>query len=108
MAQKVIWTEPAREDLRSIYEYIKRDSDLYARSLLRELVAAANSLENFPNRGRYFPESPKQGELRELLIQSYRLVYRNKGKTVEILAVIHMSRDISEFGLSDVPLSPNS
>jgi toxin ParE1/3/4 len=50
--RRVIWTEPARSDLESIRSYIGQFSPLAARHLAARLINAANSLSEFPERGR--------------------------------------------------------
>lgn len=52
----VIWTQPARNDLHAIFEYIALDSNFYARNTVRNIVEKASSLENHPKIGRIVPE----------------------------------------------------
>lgn len=95
MGQRIVWTEPAFADLTSIYEYILRDSKQYAASVAMDIVLAGRSLELFPRRGRLFPELSLRSEIRELSVEPYRLIYRISAELVEILAVVHSSRDVS-------------
>lgn len=54
-----------------------------------------------PERGRLVPELD-QSELRELVIQKYRLIYRVKGDVVELIAFVHGARDFNRlFGDED-------
>ncbi len=53
---KIIWTEFAIEDLRSIYHYISKDSKLYADRFIEKLIERADQLENFPKSGRVVHE----------------------------------------------------
>jgi toxin ParE1/3/4 len=101
MGQQVVWTEPAQADLVAIYEYVQRDSVQYANFLAVELTKASDSLSEFPRRGRRFPESRTSDEIRELFVEPYRMIYRIGAERVEIIAVIHMSRDVSQFGSLD-------
>ena len=48
-------------------------------------------------RGRQVPEAEGQIDVRELLFQSYRILYRAEAQRVVILAVIHGSRDLSQL-----------
>jgi len=56
MDREVLWSLTATADLESIVEYIFRDSEFYAATVARELVATARSLTTFSERGRVVPE----------------------------------------------------
>ncbi|MGZ4976699.1 MAG: type II toxin-antitoxin system RelE/ParE family toxin [Methylobacter sp.] len=49
---KIVWTEPARQDLREIFEYIAEENPNAARALLAEIRKRAGSLEDNPELGR--------------------------------------------------------
>jgi toxin ParE1/3/4 len=91
---KVIWTDPAIEDLRALRDYIGRDSDLYAADMVEQMVLSVEKLLQFPRMGRVVPETQDES-IRELLHQNYRIVYRINGERIEILTIIHGSRDLT-------------
>ena len=93
MARKVEWTDPAWDDLAAIAEYIARDSEYYAAAFVQEIKEAAASLAEFAERGQIVPEFADPS-IRELLVKSYRLVYRISEKRVVILTLIHGARRI--------------
>ena len=93
MARKVEWTDPAWDDLAAIAEYIARDSEYYAAAFVQEIKEAAASLAEFAERGQMVPEFGDPS-IRELLVESYRLVYRVSEKRVVILTLIHGARRI--------------
>ena len=93
MARKVEWTDPALDDLAGIAEYIARDSEYYAAAFVQEIKEAAASLAEFAERGQIVPEFADPS-IRELLVKSYRLVYRVLEKRVVILTLIHGARRI--------------
>ncbi len=95
---KLSWTLPAVNDIESIRDYIARDSDLYASSFIEKILYAVEKLENFPMIGRVIPEANNQ-DLRELLFQNYRIMYRIHHDTIQIIAVIRGSRDITKWPL---------
>ncbi len=88
---RVIWTRQAVEDVEAIRRYVARDSDLYARLLVDRLVAAVSRLEQFPHSGRVVPEIENVA-LREVIQDSYRLVYRLADKSIEVVTVFHAAR----------------
>jgi plasmid stabilization system protein ParE len=91
---KLIWTDPSIEDLRAVREYIGRDSDYYAADLVEQVVLSVERLVRFPNLGRVVPEAQDEN-IRELMHQNYRIIYRIAGERVEILTIVHGSRDLT-------------
>ncbi|MCX7098974.1 MAG: type II toxin-antitoxin system RelE/ParE family toxin [Methylococcales bacterium] len=49
---KIVWTEPARQDLRDIFEFIAEANPRAPRSLLAEIKARVYVLVNEPQLGR--------------------------------------------------------
>ena len=94
---KVDWSEPAVSDLDGIWDFIARDSPHYATVTANRLTAAARSLETFPRMGRHVPEAERQ-DVRELIVGSYRLMYRVEVERVLVVAVIHGRRDLGGLG----------
>lgn len=84
------------EDLESIYEYIRRDSEYYAASFIERLIDAGETLSSFYNRGRVVPEKKKEN-IREIFINEYRLIYEITKYEVRILTVIHGRRDVKNY-----------
>lgn len=91
---RVEWTEPAISDLKNIQNYIARDSAVYADAVVERLIFSVDRLVSFPESGRLVPESTNP-KIRELLIHSYRVIYRLKKGTAQILAIIHGARNLS-------------
>ncbi len=90
---KLFWTEPAIQDLRDLRDYIAADSDFHAADFIASIITRAERLTTFPMIGRVVPEA--QGEdIREILYRSYRIIYRIVGERVDVLAVVHGSRDL--------------
>ena len=90
MAQ-LVWSPSALADLTEICDYIGRDSDHYAKLFAERVFSAAEMLVLFPESGRIVPEYDRR-DLRELLFQNYRIVYRFRGSEVQIAAVVHGAR----------------
>ena len=90
---KLLWTVPAVDDLECIRNYIARDSELYAAGFVEKVLAAIDKLELFPELGRKVREIDDQN-VRELLFQNYRIVYRTHRDAVQILTIIHGAREI--------------
>jgi plasmid stabilization system protein ParE len=94
VGRKVVWSAPAADDLVAAVEFIARDSEAFAATLARRVCEAGDSLAEFSERGRPFPD-PAFPRLRELIIGPYRLVYEVEPERVVIHGVLHGSRDVS-------------
>jgi len=92
---KILWTDPAIDDLQAIRDYIARDSELYADDFVLEIISATERLESFPELGRVTPEADAK-EIRELLFGNYRIIYRIHRDSIQILTVVNGSRDLSQ------------
>jgi toxin ParE1/3/4 len=93
VAKKVVWTESAWIDLKTVADFIARDSPYYAASFVREIRNHARSLSRMAARGRVVPEIGDR-QIRELFVQSYRLIYKVERSRVAILALVHGARDL--------------
>jgi addiction module RelE/StbE family toxin len=87
---KIVWTEPARRDLREIVLYIAQDSPYAARALQAEIRTRVALLQDNPNLGR----PGRIDGSRELVMGNnpYILPYRVRQDRIEILAVYHGAR----------------
>jgi toxin ParE1/3/4 len=86
---RVVWTETALRGVWRAYDYLMDFNPRAAVHLAESLLAAGDSLENFPHRGR-----PVRGtSLRELVtVSPYIIRYRVTSDTVIILRVRHTAR----------------
>jgi len=87
---KIVWTGPARQDLRQVFEYIAGDSPKVASKLLSVIKERAALLQDNPHMGRM----GRVDGTRELVIAGteYILPYRVKDDQIQILAVFHSAR----------------
>ena len=91
---QVRWTEEASRNLEDIFNYVAKNSAVYADRLVKTIISSTSKLVRMPRCGRMVPEL-KNHDIRELIYQNYRIVYRITEETgeIEILAVIHGARD---------------
>ncbi|MCM2357649.1 MAG: type II toxin-antitoxin system RelE/ParE family toxin [Geobacteraceae bacterium] len=92
---KIEWAEPALLDLEGIRDYIRKDSEYYARRFVEKIVAAVEKLAKFPGIGRHVPEADDE-TIRELIFRDYRIMYRLEQRRVLVLTVIHGARDLEQ------------
>ncbi len=89
---KVIWSELALNDIKSIYDYIAKDSADRAAVFVERLIEATDRLESYFNSGRIIEEIGKK-DCREIIYGSYRIMYEIKEDIVRISAIVHSARD---------------
>ena len=90
----VIWSIPAKHDLKKIYDYIARDSKYYAEKVSQDILERSVKLNEFPEIGRIVPEIGEVN-IREVIVYSYRLIYEISSDKIEVLALIHCKQDFS-------------
>ncbi len=91
------WSTAAAADLEGIFDYIARDSRHYAQHQIEHIIKSAEHLRRFPEFGRRIPEFPHLPH-REVIIDSYRLIYRYESDTdvVFVVTVVHGRRLLTE------------
>jgi plasmid stabilization system protein ParE len=94
----VIWSEPAKTDLRSIHDFIAHDSSHYAKKVTQDIREKADILDQLPKLGKTVPEVNDEN-IRELSLYSYRIIYEIKNQGVFVMAVVHKRKD---FKVGDI------
>jgi toxin ParE1/3/4 len=97
MTHTVLFAKEAREDLRGLHAYIsKNDSQENANYVAREIVRAALTLRDYPNRGTHPPELLRMGNrsYRQILFKPYRILYRIRANIVFIAVIADGRRDM--------------
>jgi addiction module RelE/StbE family toxin len=90
----LVWTEHALRDLERIENYIAEDSPAAAARWVRKLIATAATVVSSPSAGRIVPEKSRP-DVRELLLRSYRIVYRIRDRRIDILTVFEGHKQLS-------------
>ena len=98
----VYWTETAQKDLVGIIDYIFKNNVEGRLKIFEMLKKEAKELDNFPYRGRIVPELKFHNieSYREMIISTWRMIYKIEDEKVFILAVFD-SRRIFEDVLLD-------
>lgn len=82
-------------DLEAIGDFIARDDPKAALRWVIRLKALADASGDFPLAGRRVPELARS-DVREKLLENYRIVYRVAEERVEILTVFEGHRPFDE------------
>ena len=90
---RVVWTNAADSNLQATYDYIAQTSADYARRTVERITARSRQIGAFPMSGRTVPEF-QVGQLREVFEHPYRIIYRIRPDRIDIIAVVHMSRNL--------------
>jgi len=97
MAQ-VKWTPQAADDLEAICLFIARDSEQLAAIFADRVLRATDRLARYPRLGRVVPELGIDN-IREIIVGSYRVIYRAQQDAVQLLTLHHGARtlDVAKF-----------
>jgi addiction module toxin, RelE/StbE family len=89
-AFQVVWLRLALQDMRQTATYVAQDFPEAAKDLVNQIWLEGQSLCALPDRGR----PGRVPGTRELMLKGlpYFLAYRVKGKTIQILRVVHTAR----------------
>jgi len=86
--RRVVWSQNAQSDLLGIRAYVDQFAPLAAQRLAMRLIAAAESLSEYPFRGR----SIGLGRRALMTLPPYQIRYRVTSDSVEIIAIRHGAR----------------
>ena len=111
MAKKYLvkWTEPARDDVDEIIEYISNTNISYAVKVLDKIEAAVKSLDTFPERHRIVPELEKYGYFlyRDIIVDYWKIIYKIENNLVYIMLVIDGRRNLEDILLKKMLIREN-
>jgi plasmid stabilization system protein ParE len=97
----VIWSQPAKADLRAIHDFIAHDSRFYAKKVVQDIREKTDILEQLPKAGKKVPEL-NEDHIRELSLYSYRIIYAIMEQGIFVLAVVHKRRDLKAEDIDQV------
>jgi toxin ParE1/3/4 len=100
----IIWSPQARQDADEAADYIARDRPGAAYDWLVGLREAVARLEEYSESGRVVALLA-QPAVRELIYNSYRVIYRIASDEVRILRVWHVRRRLRKRDIAPGPVS---
>ena len=91
---RITWSLRAIENLDEICNYIAKNSPGAAENLAKQVKARVESLGSSPYIGRVVAEQKNSVDrnLREIIVENYRIVYYLKEDALEIITVFHGKR----------------
>ena len=90
---RFVLTKAARADLDEIFQYIARDNPKAASRVLEKLRQAMQMLARSPEIGHYRRDLASE-PVRFWSVYSYLVIYRAETRPLEIVRVLHASRDV--------------
>lgn len=90
---RLVFRPEADADLADIHDHIAADSPARARKFVALLRQRCAPLRQFPEMGR--ARDDLRPGLRSLAVDRYVVIYRLPGDVVEIVAIVHGSRDVA-------------
>jgi addiction module RelE/StbE family toxin len=97
---KLRWSQRAQDDLVEIALFIAEDNPAAARAWVKRLRERARQAAASPLAGRYVAERRRE-HIREVLLRTYRIIYRVQGNEVLVLAVLEGHRLLRPDVLDD-------
>ena len=97
---RLIWTEPALDDLDDLAGYIAMDNPMAAGRWVQKVIESVGRLERFPHSGkkpRELPETP----YREIVVPPCRVFYRFDGETVYIVHTMREEQQLDRLLLNE-------
>ena len=91
---RIHWTDNAIAHLVALYEYISHVSPMYAKRMVDIITRRSEQIATFPRSGRSVPEY-EADDIREIIENPYRIIYRIKPDRIDVLAVIHCAQLLS-------------
>lgn len=91
--KRFVLTPLARGDLEEIWEYVANDSVRAATQLLNDLEASIRALAKNPGIG-HLREDLADRRHRFFPVGSHLIVYRSQTKPLQIIRILHASRDV--------------
>jgi len=92
---RINWTPQARDDLKSIAEYISSDSVRYAKLQVVKIRTGTKILKSHIKSGKIVTEINDKN-IRELIEGNYRIIYKIVSENqIDILTIHHSARDLT-------------
>lgn len=103
-SRRIEFTERALSDLEEIWVYFSETSEETADKVLRQITEKFPKLLNFPEMGR--ERNNLLIGLRSFPISKYVIFYQETDFGIEIVRIVHSSRDVQQIFDEMIPLEP--
>ena len=97
---RLIWTEPALEDLGQVADYIALDNPAAAKRLVQKVFTKAELLQNSPEICPV-PQDLPDSRYRHMVVGPLRIFYRIEGDSVFLVYVMRSERLLKNSDLEE-------
>ncbi len=104
---KIIWADPAIQDLDAIADYIALDKSAAAHQLVHQVLGAVRMLQKFPQMGS-LPTELRGLPYRQLIVSPCRIFYRLEKKVVYIVHILRGEQLVRRELFPSQPRVPKS
>ncbi len=89
-----MWSDVAKEQLREVYKYIKKDSERNAKKVIDKILASTRILITGEEIYKLDElKTSNDGNYRAYVVYNYRITYKIESNKIIILRVRHTSRE---------------
>jgi len=92
---KIIWSPFSIDRLTEIAKYIENDSPKNSKAFLDNVFQEIERIKLFPEVGRFVPELENRN-IREIILDSFRVIYRIDDSRIIILTIRHTKQHLWE------------
>ena len=92
--KKIFLSLQAENDLKIIYNYIKLDSEIYAKNIINEFLICFENLSLFPEIGSKYREEKEYNNVRQIFLKNYRIIYEVFKDKIDIITIVHNARNL--------------
>lgn len=96
MDYRVVWSNCAIENFKSIYEFIRLDSPQNTIRVVRKISEITKSLCKFPYRGHLVNEFDNSG-IREIIVYKYLIIYLIVEDVILIEMIVHTAQNLNKM-----------
>ncbi|MES2995557.1 MAG: type II toxin-antitoxin system RelE/ParE family toxin [Verrucomicrobiota bacterium] len=97
---RLIWTEPALQDLEQIADYIALDDPATAKRLVRKIFERVEHLRQFPEMCPV-PHDLPDSRYRHLVVKPLRIFYRTEKNSVYLIYIMRAERLLRKEDLEE-------
>jgi len=97
---KIIWTEPALDELVLIYQYLLDNTSISVAKSIIEDILNTSQIESFPKSGTIEPNLKRSGKEYRYIIRGhkhYKIIYRVEDTIIYIIDVFDCRKDPSSM-----------